>query len=613
MLHGTYSFTLATPSRRSVSSVPAGSARSCTSSSMIVSSDGLDAGDGGAGAGEEPPHAGSASASANAAATGPMALAGRARKSLASPGKRATILRGTLTLASMATAIGTPEASAQTLESRPAAPRIPPELWAVAVITLAGAILRFSTLTAQSYWVDEATTVHELHLSFGALLHQVHVNETTPPLYFVLAWVWTKLFGTGEAGLRSFSAVLGTGAIPVAYLCGRQLISRWAGVAAAAFAALSPFMIWYSQEARSYMLLGLLCGLSFLFFARAWRQPSTRSVVWWAVFSALAILTHFFAGFLVAPEGVLLLWRGPHRRRVLVAGAGVAAVQLAMLPLAVSDTHHPLSWIKAFPLSVRIQQIPVDLGLSTLYQSSLVTYGLWGAGVLAAIVAALLIVGGTSEQRRGAAVAAGLAAFVILVPIVIAELGGDYVVPRNFMPAWIPLAVLIGAACTVPRARIAGAALALVVLGGFVWAQTRIDQNTAYQRPNWRGVAAALGPASGRRAIVLYGSGFATQPLEVYMRGISWGQPPPAPVSVNEVDVVGSSFQTTAHPLPAGVSLLARRTVDDFLVERFLVKPAWNLTPGAIAQRAAALLGPGPPSPAVLIQAPARAAGAGGA
>ena len=504
----------------------------------------------------------------------------------------------------MATAIGTPEASAETLASRPESARIPPELWAVAVITLAGAILRFSTLTAQSYWVDEATTVHELHLSFGALLHQVRVNETTPPLYFVLAWVWAKLFGTGEAGLRSFSALLGTGAIPVAYLCGRQLISRWAGVAAAAFAALSPFMIWYSQEARSYMLLGLLCGLSFLFFARAWRQPSTRNVAWWAVFSGLAILTHFFAGFLVAPEGLLLLWWGPQRRRVLVAGAAVAVVQLAMLPLAVSDTHHPLSWIKAFPLSVRIEQIPVDLGLGTLYQSSLVTYGLWGAGVLAAVVAGLLIVGGTAEQRRGAAVAGGLAAFVILVPIVIAELGGDYVVPRNFMPAWIPLAVLVGAACTVPRARVAGAVLAAVVLGGFVWAQARIDQNTQYQRPNWRGVATALGPAPVRRAIVLYGSGFATQPLQVYLRGIPWGLPPPAPVGVDEVDVVGSSFQTTAHPLPAGVTLLARRTVDDFLIERFLIDPAWTLSPGAIAQRASTLLGPGPPSPAVLIQTP---------
>src|SRR5947209_9762670 len=159
-----------------------------------------------------------------------------------------------LTLARMLTRIRTAEASAAPAEPEAVTARVSPELWAVAIVTVAGAILRFSTLSAQSYWVDEATTVHELHLSFGALLHAVRVNETTPPLYFVLAWFWAKLFGTGEAGLRSLSALLGTGLIPLTYLCGRQLISKWAGVAAAAFAALSPFMIWYSQEARSYML-----------------------------------------------------------------------------------------------------------------------------------------------------------------------------------------------------------------------------------------------------------------------------------------------------------------------------------------------------------------------
>lgn len=503
----------------------------------------------------------------------------------------------------MLTPIRTAEASAATAAPKPVAARIPPEIWAVAVVTVAGAILRFSTLATQSYWVDEATTVHELHLSLGALLHEVRVNETTPPLYFLVAWVWAKLFGTGEGGLRSLSALLGTGLIPLTYLCGRQLVSKWAGVAAAAFAALSPFMIWYSQEARSYMLFALLCGLSFLFFVRAWQRPSRGDVGWWAVFSALAVLTHFFAGFLVLPEGVLLLLRpGRQRRWVVIGGAAVAAVQVAMLPLAISDTTHPLNWIKAFPLSVRIQQIPVDFGLGTLYQSSIVTAGLWGAGVLVAIVVVLLIVGGTRAERRGAALAGGLAAFVILVPIVVAEFGADYVVPRNFTPAWIPLAVVLGAACTVPRARAAGAALAVVILGGFVWAQARIDQNTQYQRPNWRGVAAALGRPASPRAIVLYASGFATQPLQVYLKGIPWGQPAPRPVSVNEVDVVGSVFQTNAHPLPQGVTVLGSKTVDDFLVERFLVNPGWSLAPQQFGARAAKLLGPGPPAPAVLIQ-----------
>ena len=110
------------------------------------------------------------------------------------------------------------------------------DVWILAVLIAIGAALRFGTIASQSYWLDEATTVHEMHLSLGAMLHQVHVNETTPPLYFIVAWLWAKVFGTSEAGLRSLSALLGTAAIPITYLCGRELVSRVAGLVAAALA-----------------------------------------------------------------------------------------------------------------------------------------------------------------------------------------------------------------------------------------------------------------------------------------------------------------------------------------------------------------------------------------
>ena len=38
--------------------------------------------------------------------------------------------------------------------------------------------------------------------------------EGNPPLYYVLAWLWAKVFGTGEVGLRSLSAVCGTAICP---------------------------------------------------------------------------------------------------------------------------------------------------------------------------------------------------------------------------------------------------------------------------------------------------------------------------------------------------------------------------------------------------------------
>jgi hypothetical protein len=282
-------------------------------------------------------------------------------------------------------------------------------------------------------------------------------------------------------------------------------------------------------------------------------------------------------------------------------------VQLAVLPLAIGDTSHPLGWITAFPLSTRIEQIPVGLGFSELYRTS-AGWGLPGAALLLAVVLALLAFGGGGRRERaGVVVAGGLGAAVILIPLALAALGHDYVFERNFMAAWIPLAVLIGAACTVPRLRLPGGLLAAVLLALFVWAGVKIDGDSSLRRPDWRAVAAALEPARGPRAIVAYDGNAAEQPLSVYLprtrfsyRGIPAD---PRPVAITEVDVVGNIAQSVPSHLPAGVRLIGTSAVDSYLIERFALAPGWRLAPAAIAARAPALLGPGDAAAAsVLVQ-----------
>jgi hypothetical protein len=52
--------------------------------------------------------------------------------------------------------------------------------------------------------------------------------------------------------------------VPVVYLIGLELRGRRAGLMAAALAAVNPMLLWYSQEARAYSLLALLCAVSLL-------------------------------------------------------------------------------------------------------------------------------------------------------------------------------------------------------------------------------------------------------------------------------------------------------------------------------------------------------------
>ena len=114
---------------------------------------------------------------------------------------------------------------------------------------------------------------------FGGMLSGVVDTESTPHLYYVLAWLWAKVFGSGEVGLRSLSALLGTAAIPVAHRAAAELISERVGLVTAAIVATNPFLVWYSQEARAYALLILTASVTFLLFVHALSDPGIARTI----------------------------------------------------------------------------------------------------------------------------------------------------------------------------------------------------------------------------------------------------------------------------------------------------------------------------------------------
>src|SRR5689334_1175368 len=250
-------------------------------------------------------------------------------------------------------------ASRPSLATRGPAGRLGPPGWALLGIVAGAAALRFSTLGVQSFWHDEAVTVGRvLHPGLGATLREIPSSEATPPLYYVLAWLWSKVFGTSEAGIRSLSALFGTATVPVAYAIGARLVSRRVGLLAALAVAVSPLMVWYSQEARAYALLVLTSAATIWFFACALQEPERRRWLWWwAVAAALALLSHYFAVFVVVPEAAWLLWsaRGRGALRPVVAALAIpAVVAAALLPLAIHQAGRGHDrWIAAITFGTR--------------------------------------------------------------------------------------------------------------------------------------------------------------------------------------------------------------------------------------------------------------------
>jgi uncharacterized membrane protein len=387
--------------------------------------------------------------------------------------------------------------------------------WIVAGLTLLAAALRFLTLGAQSYHHDEIVTASRvLRGGFGHAMDAVNFSESAPPLYYAIAWVWTQLTGTGEFGLRSISALAGVVTVPVAYLIGIELRGRRAGLMAAALVAVNPMLLWYSQEARVYALLVLLCAVSLLYCVRAMRSGSRRDAIAWGLFSGLALATHYFAVFPLVAEVVWLLRR---RRRECLPGLGVIAVfGLALAPLAIHQMSlEHAEWISNFSLGHRLWETAATF--VTGETSDIIARPEHPALsfvplALALARLALLASRASSEERRAAALPLTVALAGVGIPILLALVspGKDFVLARNLIPALVPLLIAVAIGVTLPGARrlgtAIGAALLAYSLGFCVWASASPD----LQRPNWHTVASHLGEPAAPRATVTWALGLAS-------------------------------------------------------------------------------------------------------
>ena len=437
--------------------------------------------------------------------------------------------------------------------------------WGLVLLLAVAAAVRFAGIGAQSFWYDEAVTSNVIHFGWThGLLTQISNSESTPPLYYVLLKAWSRLFGNDEVGLRSFSALAGTGVVAVAYLIGASVAGRRVGLTAGALTAVCPTLIWYSQEARSYELFVLLAALSVLFVLRASAGDAGHSrsrepaLIGWSVVCALALATHYYAGFVVAAEAAWLLWnaheRGLSLRPVLIACAPLVAVEAALLPLMIHQIHVGHSaWIDKLDLSQRSGQVVVEL---ITFSNGLVNAvlsikpgGAWALVAMLAVAAGawgVIRVSGVIRGSAGAPTAPALASVMPLaalgviligVPLGVAFVahGGFY--DRNLLGACIPLIVVLAFGfAQLPRAY--GAVALAALCGVSLITDIRMGVDSRLQRPAWGTVAADLSPRANAHAVLLYPA-WQLPSLAYYDERLA---PLTGTASVSELDVIANDI-----------------------------------------------------------------------
>jgi len=291
-------------------------------------------------------------------------------------------------------------------------------------ILLVAFALRCYRLDAQSLWNDEGNSARIAERPIPLILEGA-AGDIHPPGYYLLLHYWRALFGQSEYALRCLSAFAGLMLVVFTYLLGRRLFGTATALGAAFLTAISPFAVYYSQEARMYALLAALSAASTYLLLRTLvrarralpdphspipvlrrsspdpNRPSLSTITAYVLTSAAGLYTHYAFPFVLFVHNIVFaLWwlvvahRSLRRWRWPVVWVGVQAAIVALyLPWLPTALGSVTGWSAAGRgyrlgpglldmlrvLSVGITLPAAEAKVSLIGAGSLLLTGLWPA------------------------------------------------------------------------------------------------------------------------------------------------------------------------------------------------------------------------------------------
>ena len=348
-------------------------------------------------------------------------------------------------------------------------------------------------LGSSSFFIDEAASMRLAALPLGDLLPRLRVAENSPGAYFALLHVWTNGFDSRAEWVARLPSALAAIALVLATW---RLALLVAGERAAAIAALlvavSPLVLQYAQQARTYTIAMLVVVVAATAAIEAARRKSWK----WAVAGALAcVLAISLQYATLAIVAVLCVWFATRRElevRMRVLFCALPALAFAAwVPLALEQReHHPDADLGAFGTlsldhAVRVIGAPVDVRYATEVGVVIAA----GAAVFAAVIAYTLV-----RVRRGGEPELRLLLALVLVPLVAlfgaAAIGVD-ILNSRYMTFGVPfLLIMVGAVLARAALPVAVAALG-VVLAAAIIGNVRSHRPEGFY-PDSRGVVATI-------------------------------------------------------------------------------------------------------------------------
>ena len=186
------------------------------------------------------------------------------------------------------------------------------------IVLLVAALVRFWRLDYHSIWLDEAISLRWARSDVSYIWASTFplVKDKHPPVYYLLLHFWSgflDLFGLGraDAALRSLGSLLGVLTVLGILLLAGRLSGRAAGLLAGLLVAVSPVLVWYSQELRMFQPATAALVWAAYCLLRGWQggRWSTR-LGWWIGFVVameLALYSYLFSAFMLPAAALALV------------------------------------------------------------------------------------------------------------------------------------------------------------------------------------------------------------------------------------------------------------------------------------------------------------------
>lgn len=151
---------------------------------------------------------------------------------------------------------------------------------------------------SQQIWISTKST--EAILSFIAT--DVHV-----PLYAILLHFWMQVFGSSIIAARIPSFMFFLATLPILYVLYKEASNEKIALIGTVAFSFSPFILWYSSEARMYTLFTLTASINALYFLRLIRTNGRTGKMGYFLSEILGLYSHYFFLFILITQTTFVL------------------------------------------------------------------------------------------------------------------------------------------------------------------------------------------------------------------------------------------------------------------------------------------------------------------